>query len=88
MGREIKRVPLDFNWPLNMQWKGYMNPYTSQKCTVCDSTGLNPETKQISDDWYDFGDTGKRWCNNITQHEVDALIEERRSFHNSILTES
>lgn len=27
MGREIHRVPLDFDWPLNTRWKGYVNPY-------------------------------------------------------------
>lgn len=23
MGREIKRVPLDFDWPLRQMWRGY-----------------------------------------------------------------
>ncbi len=27
MGRCVKRVPLDFGWPLNKPWKGYVNPY-------------------------------------------------------------
>jgi hypothetical protein len=27
MGREIRRVPLDFDWPLNKPWKGFLNPY-------------------------------------------------------------
>lgn len=27
MGRELKRVPLDFNAPLNKIWKGYINPH-------------------------------------------------------------
>lgn len=26
MGREIKRVPIDFEWPLNKVWKGYLSP--------------------------------------------------------------
>lgn len=26
MGREIKRVPLDFEWPLNEVWEGYQRP--------------------------------------------------------------
>ena len=78
MGRELKRVALDFNWPLNIVWKGYMCPYQSQKCTVCDGSGQNPETKKIDDDWYDFAGTGRKWCYNITQDEVDALIEGNR----------
>lgn len=27
MGRELKRVPLDFDWPLNKNWRGYLNPH-------------------------------------------------------------
>lgn len=50
----------------------------NHKCESCDGSGLNPETKQISDDWYDFANTGRRWCENITQDEVDALWEHNR----------
>jgi hypothetical protein len=80
MGREIKRVALDFDWPINVTWKGFVNPYSSQTCSACDGSGHNPETKQISDDWYDFAGTGRKWCYNITQHEVDALIERGRLY--------
>lgn len=78
MSRELKRVPIDFDWPLKLAWKGYINPYKSQECRVCDGSGYNPATKQISDDWYGFDDINKRWCNNITQDEVDALISAGR----------
>jgi len=80
VGREIRRVPLDFDWPQNKIWDGFLNPhYEHQKqCPHCDGTGYNPETKKIYDDWYDFAGTGRRWCSNITQHEVDALIEGNR----------
>ena len=27
MGREIRRVPLDFSWPLNKAWEGFLNPH-------------------------------------------------------------
>lgn len=27
MSREIKRVPLDFEWPLNKVWDGFVNPH-------------------------------------------------------------
>lgn len=27
MGREVKRIALNFSWPLNKIWKGYVNPY-------------------------------------------------------------
>jgi hypothetical protein len=26
MGREVRRVPLDFDWPLNKTWEGYLTP--------------------------------------------------------------
>lgn len=78
MGREIKRVALDFNWALGVIWKGFVNPYRSQECTACKGSGYNPETKRIADDWYDFEGTGREWCHNITQDEVDALIENGR----------
>lgn len=33
MGREIKRVPLDFAWPLDEVWDGFLNPlYKGRKC--------------------------------------------------------
>lgn len=78
MGREIKRVPIDFDWPLGMVWKGYINPYDAQECKVCKGSGHNPETKQISDDWYDFANSGRRWDKSITQDEVNALVEHGR----------
>jgi hypothetical protein len=31
MGRELKRVPLDFDCPLNKVWKGYINPFEGVK---------------------------------------------------------
>lgn len=78
MGRELKRVPLDFKWPIDKLWKGYINPTKSKTCECCSGEGLNPQTKQLSEDWYDFADTGRRWCDNITEIEVAALVKSRR----------
>jgi hypothetical protein len=36
MGREIKRVPLDFNWPNGKVWDGYLNPHY-RKCPDCNN---------------------------------------------------
>lgn len=47
-------------------------------CLHCDGQGINKETKQLSDDWYDFGKTGRRWRNNIGEVEVEALIKDGR----------
>ena len=45
----------------------------NHQCKDCEGSGYNPKTKRISDDWYDFANTGRRWCEIITQDEVDAL---------------
>lgn len=50
----------------------------SEPCNTCDQIGYNHETTRIYKDWYDFDNTGARWCNNITQDEVDALWREGR----------
>ncbi len=34
MGREVKRTALDFNWPLNKVWDGYVNNHY-RKCPHC-----------------------------------------------------
>lgn len=51
---------------------------TSVTCKSCDSTGSNPDTKALSEDFYDFKERGRRWCDRITQDEVDALIARGR----------
>jgi hypothetical protein len=38
MGREIKRVALDFEWPLEKIWKGYLNPHY-KRCSAEDCRG-------------------------------------------------
>lgn len=36
MGREVRRVPLDFDWPLNKVWDGFVNPHY-KKCPDCEN---------------------------------------------------
>jgi hypothetical protein len=85
---------MDFNWPLGMIWKGYFNPYAGVKCKACGGGGYNPETKRISDEWYAFDNPDmisiadcygrpsrynrNAHCYNITQIEVNALLEKDR----------
>ena len=55
MGRELKRVPLDFVWPLNEPWRGYVNPlHCATKCAACDGTGSSPEARHLRDLWYGY----------------------------------
>lgn len=55
MGREIRRVPLDFAWPLETVWEGFLNPhYVAKDCAACAGTGLSPEAKRLRDLWYGY----------------------------------
>ena len=90
MGRELKRVTLDFNWPQDMIWKGYLNPYHSQECKCCGGTGLNDATRKLDNDWYSFDNENRillpngrsyndnAWSHHITEVEIKALIESSR----------
>jgi hypothetical protein len=52
----------------------------SVPCEACGASGHNPATKRIADAFYDFEGTGNRWCDAITQDEVDALWAKHRLF--------
>lgn len=54
MGRKLYRVPLDFAWPIDKVWRGFLNPFypLQQKCSDCQGSGYTPEAKEISDQWY------------------------------------
>lgn len=80
MGREVKRVALNFEWPLNVVWKGYLNPYDAIKCEICGGSGLNAKTKELKDSWYtDYSIPGNvGWGKNIDQEDVQALIDADR----------
>ncbi len=74
--RTLKRVPLDFQGPLNKVWEGYINPYPGPlTCNLCDGSGYNTATKQIADDFYSFEDRSRAWHDKITQDEVQALVD-------------
>ena len=51
MGRELKRVPLDFKWPENKPWKGYLNPHyaKSHDCPACGGSGATIASQRLGD---------------------------------------
>ncbi|MGW4493777.1 hypothetical protein [Streptomyces sp. NPDC004376] len=53
MGREIRRVPLDFDWPLNEVWKGFLSPdnLDGEKCPACEC-GYSPQAENLYNLWY------------------------------------
>lgn len=60
MGRLLKRVPLDFDWPMKSIWKGYINPFHSVDCPYCHddvndySDGLSKEARQYRRRFYGY----------------------------------
>lgn len=60
----------DLNELINFYFEIYRN---REDCIQCEGSGYNKETLQISKDWYDFDNKGTRWCDKITQDEVEAL---------------
>src|SRR5690348_12324824 len=92
MGRQIKRVALDFNWPLNQVWKGYVSPYTPVECKSCGGRGYSPEARALMDRWYGNDreteyvdiDGGRRrynknaWGHNLDEDDVQALLDADR----------
>lgn len=55
MGRELKRVDVGFQWPINKVWSGYLNPhYTAKECSHCGGSGYSPEAKHLADLWYGY----------------------------------
>lgn len=52
MGRQLKRVALDFVWPLDKVWEGFINPhYTATPCPDCEN-GYAPVAQQLCNQWY------------------------------------
>ena len=58
MGRTMKRVPMDFDWPLGRIWKGFLNPYEGCDCPWCydegrrSSYGYTKEAREYEKLWY------------------------------------
>ena len=55
MGQELKRVPLDFSWPLDKTWQGFINPhYTATECAKCNGSGYSPKANFLKGQWYGY----------------------------------
>jgi len=92
MGRELKRVALDFEWEIGKLWSGYVNPHEIHKCKECDGLGWSREYNVLKDKWYTGNNPqwkpnpfreGSRydsdsWENNLEQEDVEALLKENR----------
>lgn len=49
MSREVRRVPLDFDWPLEKVWDGYLTPdhLHEDRCADCFGRGATPALQWI-----------------------------------------
>lgn len=75
----------EFDWQLN-ELNEVVNFYLevqrdAEDCKACEGHAINPATRRLTEDWYDFAGTGRRWCDKLTQHEVDALWNNGRLSH-------
>lgn len=52
--RDVKRVPLDFDWPMSKVWQGYLTPdgLIGQDCRDCGGSGYSPWARHFRDQWY------------------------------------
>jgi len=68
MGRTMKRVPMDFDWPLGRVWKGFLNPYEGCDCPWCydkgrrGSYGYTKEAQEYEKLWYG------QYCGEYVRH--------------------
>lgn len=83
MGREIRRVPLDFAWPLRKVWSGFVMPSSlrERSCTACKETGYSEGAYAVAETFYPHmvgGDRRISWSDKIGQAEVDYLVKKGR----------
>lgn len=86
MSREIKRVPLDFDWPLGEVWGGFVNPHTDglERCEFCGGSGSSSALLKLRNMWYYGNELGlpvgdwqeKALRVNLTQEDVNFLVDE------------
>lgn len=56
MGREIKRVPLNFDHPIGELWPGFLMPDSldGEKCVTCDGSGYSSYANLQHSRWYGY----------------------------------
>jgi hypothetical protein len=56
MGRQLKRVSLDFKFEMGEVWEGYLNPYYKHitQCEDCGGSCYSKEGDEIHKQWYGY----------------------------------
>jgi hypothetical protein len=67
MGRQLKRVALDFAWPLRKVWEGFLNPHYefSRDCPTCDGSGRSAAGLRYNAEWYGYVDFDPRSTGSV-----------------------
>jgi hypothetical protein len=84
MGRKLRRVPMDFAWPLKETWQGYLNPYSAQMppCPDCEGSGYSLEARLLENLWYHHLHLDAL---ELTNRHYDNLPEALRDFAAKVL---
>lgn len=76
MGREVRRVAVDFRWPIHRIWEGFITPpELTFTCPHCEGTCTTPQGRALEKQWWQ-GNPPIR--TSLTQDEVDMLVAEGR----------
>ena len=66
----IRRVPIDFSWPLGKTWHGAVNPWPGPTpCMTCMGIGLNAACRKLHH-------TFRSWAPKMTKDEAAYLLQE------------
>lgn len=90
MGRELKRVHLNFEWPLHKPWSGFINPFyaKSQRCNACNGSGRSKEADEKKNLWYGYrpfkpSDNGSTPFTRTSQVVIDFATENVNNAENN-----
>lgn len=89
MGRELKRVPLDFAWPQGQVWEGYLNPFYKHAadCEQCGGSGSSPTAVQLKDKWYGYAPFKPEDRDSVpfqADHPIILKLAERNIQHSTL----
>ncbi|USN13952.1 hypothetical protein KABACHOK_01160 [Brevundimonas phage vB_BpoS-Kabachok] len=80
MGREVKRVALDFDAPMSA-WAGYIRPSDGvHNCSVCNGMAQSPFANHLQKRWYGQGEDYTRIGDEAGAHRWTAEDPEVRQF--------
>jgi hypothetical protein len=79
--RTVKRVPLDFDWPIDKVWIGY-EPFAATTCVECDGIGHSALAAALAGAFYvdktGPDGAGRGWHDQLDQADVDQLVANGR----------